>query len=328
MALTVEIGTLTFTIQPFVKPETEYEHRPDGRIYSRTERWNLNGWFVGDESGLKTDRDVIRAQIETGVQNVVIKKDGVNHITLLTSEHLRSPRFENYRENGKGLFTNTINFSVDLLATKSIQISNIYKPEQTEAVREGKDGTEKVLTVSASGPGAESYVKGLKPGGGNVTESRFLENVHEDRWTAVYTEKPGGGGGGGTSAGKKLESKETVTVSGGLVPIAFYPRTNNKPFRIDGALQAATVTVRGTVEALADNFGAITGDFKSKFTNISKELTEENLLTFDDGVPFVKEFTKPEKPRIFARNYTATFLLDSRPAVASLVTRIKRAFIV
>ena len=327
MALTVEIGSLTFAIQPHVVPTTEYEHRADGLIYARTETWSLHGFFKGDESTVKANRDTIRAQIELGIQDVVIKKDGVNHITLLQADLFRSPRFINYREVGNpGLFFNHIEFFVDLIAKKSIEVAGIERPDFRQETKETDQGTDIGTTVSATGPQAEAYVRSLEPAG--TSERRIVEDRINDRWIATYLTKGSSTTGGGGIAGRKMTVDETIRVSGGLFPKQYYPRTGNLPFRIDGADAPATVSISGTIRAFVEQKATIQGNLFNGFRQLNGLFIRDNAISFEDSGIEVEDWKKPGDPRTFRRSYSVTFIIEQRIDADSFTQRFTVAEIV
>lgn len=313
MAFTVHIGTLDFSalgagVEPFVSSEIEYNVKRDGKVYAKIERWRLHGFFVGDESTIAGNRTTLLNKLESGINDVIIKKGGSNHITLLQSDHENSPRFENYSEVGNpGLYMNHIEFFVDLVAEKAVQISGVVDVDTQITEEVNERGFEKRITIRATGPGAEAYVRGQKPSGGNVTTERITEMKETETWVAEYTVgDPNKKGSGDTSA---LEIEESITVSDGIRRINPFI-TDGDPILFRSGLFPATVTVSGTVRS-TDKF-LIAGDLFGKLRRLNREFKRDNLIGIDEGAVEVEEFIKPEKPKSFSRRYNYQFMLTQR----------------
>lgn len=119
----------------------------------------------------------------------------------------------------------------------------------------GPDEETITTTASATGPGAEQWVKSKVPVGVEPERTEELEERSTRRWTITWTQNiaTGGAGGGAGETFDGLIREIRVEVEGGKASSEFEPTAGFSPVEFRRAISAWTVTVSATVEARGEN---------------------------------------------------------------------------
>lgn len=118
-------------------------------------------------------------------------------------------------------------------------------------VRTRTNDSEEVTSyeVSATGPGAEAWVRNQLPANFEQTESELLDEQATRRFSATWTSRRSAGSGAGNTTTPGLRQTTVISVSGGHADPVFRPALGGFiPIRFTTARQPWTVTVEITLE--------------------------------------------------------------------------------